>query len=92
MKHIELQKLTSARFSRLADTENSIVIGTFGSLNEENTTQEVISYFVGYFGLSVKLDAYNYQRITPEEAIKRGCKLPTGNYNQFIEIFKQAAG
>lgn len=87
MTHMELQKLTAGRFTKVAKTENSIVIGTIGSLNEENTTYDVILYLAKYFGISTEPDRLKYHCITAEGAVKRGCKLPTGNYNEFIEIF-----
>lgn len=87
MTHTELQKLTAGRFTKVAKTENSIVIGTIGSLNEENTTYDVILYLARYFEISTEPDRFRYHRITADGAIKRGCKLPVGNFNEFIEIF-----
>lgn len=34
MTYTELRRMTAGRFSKVAETENSIVIGTLGSLNE----------------------------------------------------------
>lgn len=87
MTHAELQKLTAGRFTKVAKTENSIVVGTIGSLNEENTSYDVVLYLARYFGISTEPDRFKYHCITAEGAIKRGCKLPTANYNEFIEIF-----
>lgn len=87
MTHTELQKLTSGRFTKVANTENSIVIGTIGSLTKENITYEVILYFANYFGISTDPDRFKYNLITADSAVGKGCKLPSGNYNEFIEIF-----
>lgn len=88
MTHTELQKITAGRFTKVAQTANSIVIGTIGSLNADNTTYEVILYLARYYNIGTEPDRFRYHRITAEGAVKRGCKLPTGNYNEFIEIFK----
>ncbi len=88
MTHTELQKITAGRFTKVAQTGNSIVIGTIGSLNADNTTYEVILYIARYYNISTETGKFRYHRITAEGAIKRGCKLPTGNYKEFIEIFK----
>lgn len=88
MTHTELQKITAGRFTKVAQTGNSIVIGTIGSLNADNTTYEVILYIARYYNISTEPGKFRYHRITAEGAIKRGCKLPTGNYKEFIEIFK----
>lgn len=87
MTHAELQKLTAGIFTKVAKTENSIVIGTIGCLNEENTTHDAVLYLAKYFGISTEPDRFKYHCITAEGAEKRGCKLQVGNYNQFIEIF-----
>lgn len=88
MTHAELNKLTAGRFTKVAETGNSIVIGTIGSLNDESTTYEVILYLAKYYGISTEPGIFKYHKITADGAIKRGCKLPTRNYNDFIEIFK----
>ncbi len=88
MTHTELQKMTAGRFTKVATTENSIVIGTIGALTEENTTYEVILYMARFFNISTEPDKFKYHCITAEGAKKRGCKLPVNNYNEFIEIFK----
>lgn len=88
MTHTELQKMTAGRFTKVAETENSVVIGTIGSLNADNTTHEVILYLARYYNISTEPDKFRYHCITEAGAVKRGCKLPTENYNEFIEIFK----
>lgn len=88
MTHIELQKLTAGRFTKVAETTDSIVVGTLGTLTEETVTHEVILYFAKYYGINTEPDKFGYHLITPEGAAKRGCKLPTSNYNEFIEFFK----
>lgn len=87
MTHAELRNLTAGRFAKVAKTENSIVIGTIGSLNEGNTTYDVILYLAKHFGISTEPDIFKYHCITADGAVKRGCKLPVNNYNEFIEIF-----
>lgn len=88
MTHTELQKMTAGRFTKVAETENSVVIGTIGNLNADNTTYEVVLYLARYYNINTEPDKFGYHCITAEDAVKRGCKLPTGNYNEFIEIFK----
>ncbi len=88
MTHTELQKMTAGRFAKVAETENSIVVGTIGALTEENTTREVILYIAKYYNISVEPDKFKYHCITADGALKRGCKLPVNNFNEFIEIFK----
>lgn len=87
MTHTELQKMTAGRFTKVAETENSVVIGTIGSLNAESTTHEVILHLARYYNISTDADKFRYHCIAAEGAVKRGCKLPTENYNEFIEIF-----
>lgn len=88
MTHTELQKMTAGRFTKVAETGNSVVVGTIGSLNADNITYEVILYLARYYNISIEPGKFCYHCITAEGAVKRGCKLPTGNYNEFIEIFK----
>ena len=88
MTHLELQKMTAGRFTKVAATENSVIVGTLGSLNGENTTHEVVVYIANFYNIDTAPDKFGYHKITAEEAKKRGCKLPTNNYNEFIEIFK----
>lgn len=88
MTHTELQKMTAGRFAKVAETENSVVVGTIGNLSAGNTTYEVILHLAGFYGIGTDPDKFRYHCITAEGAVKRGCKLPTGNYNEFIEIFK----
>lgn len=87
MTHTDLQKLTAGKFTKVAKTENSIVVGTLGSLTEEKTTYDVVLYMAKYYGISIEPDRFRYHVITAEGAAKRGCNLPTDNYNEFIEIF-----
>ena len=74
MTHEELQKLTAGKFAKIAKTENSIVIGTIGSLNEENTSYEVILYLAKFFRISTEPDRFKYHCITAAGVVKRGCK------------------
>ncbi len=88
MTHTELQKMTAGRFGKVAQTGNSIVVGTIGALTEENTSYEVVLHIAKYYNISTEPDKFKYHSITVEGAKKRGCKLPVNNYNEFIEIFK----
>lgn len=88
MTYTELKRMTAGRFSKVAETENSIVIGTLGSLNEQNTTYEVIIHLARFYNINTEAGQFKYHFITTEGAIKRGCTLPANNYNQFIEFFK----
>ena len=88
MTHTELQKMTVGRFTKVAETGNSIVVGTIGSLNADNTTYKSFCILQDTYNISIEPGKFCYHCITAEGAVKRGCKLPTGNYNEFIEIFK----
>ncbi len=88
MTHLELQKMTAGRFTKVAETQNSVIVGTLGSLDGENTTHEVVVYIANFYNIDTAPDKFRYHEITAEGAKKRGCKLPTNNYNEFIEIFK----
>lgn len=88
MTYSELRKITAGKFTKVANTNNSIVVGTIGALTEEKTTHEIITHIASFYNISTEPDKFNYHCITAENAIKRGCNLPTGNYNEFIEIFK----
>ena len=77
----------SGRFTKVAKTENSVVVGLVGSLNTENIEYNEILDIAGFYGISTGPDNFGYHFITPEGATKRGCKLPVNNYNGFIEIF-----
>ena len=76
------------RFSKVADTGKSIVVGTLGTLNEDMITHSVVMEIASFYNINVSPEVFAYHTITPEGAIKRGCKLPTGNYNCFLEIYK----
>lgn len=73
MTHTEIQRMTAGRFIKVAQTENSIVIGTIGRLNADNTTHEVILYLTRYYNISTDADKFRYHMITAEDAVKRGC-------------------
>lgn len=88
MTYTELRRMTAGRFSKVVETENSIVIGTLGSLNEQNTTYEVIIHLARIYNINTEVGIFKYHFITQEGAIKKGCTLPVNNYNQFIEFFK----
>ena len=74
------------RFTKVAETNNSVVIGTIGDLRE--TTYDEVVEIANFYNISTESDRFKWHCITPEGAIKRGCKLPVNNYNEFIEIFK----
>lgn len=74
------------KFAKVAETNNSIVVGTIGAL--EVTTYDNVLQIARFYNISTEPDKFKYHCITPEGAIKRGCKLPVDNYNEFIEIFK----
>lgn len=78
----------NGKFSKVAETENSIVIGTIGALTEEKTTYEVVVKIAKFYNINTEPDKFKWHCITSAGAIKRGCKFPTGNYNEFIEFFK----
>ena len=88
MTHTEIQKMTAGRFTKVVETENSVIVGTLGNLDGENTTHEVVVYIANFYNIDTTPDRFRYHKITAEGAKKRGCKLPTNNYNEFIEIFK----
>lgn len=84
----ELVKLTAGRFMKVAETADSIVVGILGSLTEDKISHEFILHFARYYCIATEPDRFQYHFITAEGAVERGCKLPDGNYNGFIEIFK----
>ena len=82
VKHMNI----NGKFKKVAETNNSVVIGTIGALKE--TTNEEVIKIARFYNIRTELDKFIYHCITPEGAVKRGCKLPVNNYNEFIEIFK----
>lgn len=76
----------NGKFTKVAETNNSIVIGTIGSLKE--ATYEEIIRMARFYNINTDPGKFGYHLITPAGAVKRGCKLPVNNYNGFIEIFK----
>lgn len=88
MTNTELRKITEGRFAKVAENENSVIVGTLGSLDSDNTTQEIVVYIAKFYNIDTGADKFSYHKITAEGAKKKGCKLPANNYNEFIEIFK----
>ena len=74
------------RFTKVAETNNSIVVGTIGALKE--TTYDDVLEIAKFYNINTEPDKFKYHCITSNGAEKRGCKLPVNNYNEFIEIFK----
>lgn len=74
------------RFTKVAETNNSVIVGTIGALKE--ATYDEVLEIARFYNISTESDKFKYHCITPEGAVKRGCKLPVNNYNEFIEIFK----
>ena len=81
-------KNITGRFSKVAETENSIVVGLIGTLNEGNIKRSEILDIARFYGISTDPDKFGYHMLTIEGAVKRGCTLPVENYNGFLEIFK----
>lgn len=77
----------SGRFEKVATTDNSIVIGLIGELTSENASHDDILKIASFYGVNTDPDKFGYHFITADGAKNRGCKLPTNNYNGFIEIF-----
>lgn len=88
MTFTEIQRMANGRFHKVAETENSIVVGTFGGLNEINTTNEIVEYIANFYGINTQHDKFRWHLVTADGAKNRGCELPTSNYNEFIEFFK----
>lgn len=80
----------AGRFTKVARTENSVVVGLVGSLTAENIERNEILEIAVFYGINTEPDKFGYHFTTAEGAIKRGCKLPVNNFNGFIEIFAQA--
>ena len=78
----------SGRFSKIAETENSIVIGLIGNVTMENIKYSDILKIAGFDGITTAPDLFCFHFITPDGAKKRGCKLPVANYTGFLELFK----
>lgn len=74
------------RFTKAAETNNSVVVGTIGALKE--ATYDEVLEIARFYNINTEPDKFKYHCITQEGAISRGCKLPTNDYNEFIEIFK----
>lgn len=74
------------RFTKVAETNNSIVVGTIGALKE--ATYDEVLEIARFYNINTEPDKFKYHCITSNGAEKRGCKLPVNNYNEFIEIFK----
>ena len=77
----------NGRFTKVATTENSTVVGLIGDLTIENISHDGILRIASFYGASTEPDKFGYHFITADGAKNRGCKLPTNNYNGFIEIF-----
>ena len=77
----------SGRFGKVATTDNSIVVGLIGDLTIENITRDDILRIASFYVVNTDPDKFGYHFITADGAKSRGCKLPTNNYNGFIEIF-----
>lgn len=75
------------RFTKAATTDNSIVVGLIGDLTIENIPHDDILEIASFYGVNTDPDKFCYHFITADGAKNRGCKLPTNNYNGFIEIF-----
>lgn len=78
----------NGRFSKVAETRNSIVVGLIGALNPENIAYTDILKIAGFYSISTKPDKFGYHFITAESAKKRGCTIPVNNYNGFLETFR----
>lgn len=78
----------NGRFSKVVDTQNSVVVGVFGTLTEKTLTHNMIVDIARFYNLNIEPDKFVYHYITAGEAKEKGCKLPTGNFNAFLEIFK----
>ena len=78
----------SGKFTKVAETENSVIIGTVGNLTADELTYDNILYIASFYGISTEPDKFHYHMITADGAAKKGCKLPVRNYNEFIEYFK----
>lgn len=76
----------NGKFAKVAETKESIVVGTIGALKEQ--THKDILKIASFYNINTDQDKFKYLFITQDGAAKRGCKLPLSNYNEFIEIFK----
>ena len=73
---------------KVAETKNSIIVGTVGNLAVADLTHSNILYIVSFYGVNTDPDKFGYHMIPPEGAKKRGCKFPINNFSEFLEIFK----
>lgn len=83
-----MDKKLSGRFGKVAETENSVVVGLVGALNPDSLEYKDIIDIASFYGVNTSPDKFGYHYITASGALKRGCKLPVNNYNGFLEIFK----
>ena len=77
----------NGKFTKVATTDNSVVVGLIGDLTIENIPHDDILRIASFYGANTEPDKFGYHFITADGAKSRGCKLPTNNYNGFIEIF-----
>ena len=78
----------NGRFSTIAETEKSIVVGLIENITMENIEYSDILKIAGFYGISTAPDLFGFHFITPDGAKKRGCKLPVAIYTGFLELFK----
>lgn len=78
----------AGKFTKVAETKNSIVVGLIGSINSENCKYDEILKIATFYGICTEPGIFAYHFITESGAIKRGCVLPTNNFNEFIEFFR----
>lgn len=82
-----MNRKISGRFTKVAKTENSVLVGLVGSLNAKTIEYSEILEIAGFYGINTDPDKFSYHFITPEGATRKGCKLPPNNFNGFLEIF-----
>lgn len=85
MKHIENNGGIAAKFMKVADTVNGVIVGLLGKLSSSSIRKEDIEKIAFFYNINGYFD---YRFITPEEAMNKGCRFPAGNYNSFLEISK----
>lgn len=75
------------KFSKVAETDNSIIVGTLGILTEDKITFDIIKQIAEFYGINANPDKFQWHLITAEGAKRKGYKFPINNYNEFIEFF-----
>ncbi|MDU4971445.1 MAG: hypothetical protein E6X19_01865 [Hungatella hathewayi] len=74
-------------FSKILETETSIVVGLLGNSTEDNLDYKSVLKIAQFYNIKIEPDKFGYHFITSNGVIKKGY-AHVNNYNDFLEIFK----